>query len=192
MAPDVLNIASSLIAIGGSAGSLDALLQILPTLKLDNKTAVVIILHRKNDTDSVLTMLLDAKSAYPVAEAEDKESIIAGHIYVAPCDYHLLIEHNFSFSLDDSEKVNFSRPSIDVTFESAAYIFKECLICIILSGANADGTHGMQVAKHLKGRAIAQSPASATIPFMPQQAIDNLRIDAVLTPKEIAPFLSSL
>lgn len=109
-----------LLVVGGSAGSLDVILKVLPSIRSNFNIAIVIVLHRKNNFESVLTSLFAAKTSLPVKEAEEKDVIEPGCIYIAPADYHLLVEKNSTFSLDFSEKVNFSRPSIDVTFESAA------------------------------------------------------------------------
>ena len=189
MAQDVLNTATFLIAIGGSAGSLNVLLQLLPVLQLNDRTAVVIVLHRKNDNDSMLSELLATRAIHPVTDAGDKEPILPCHIYLAPSDYHLLIEKEHIFSLDDSEKINYSRPSIDATFETAAYAYHEDLICILLSGANVDGTGGLAIVRREGGHIIVQNPGTAVVPFMPQNAIDSSIPDAVLDPADIAGYL---
>src|ERR1700733_10706512 len=109
-----------LLVIGGSAGSLDVLLEILPHLRKDLPFAIAVVLHRKKESDSVLNDLLSGRSALPVKEVEDKQRILPATIYLAPADYHLLVEKDGWFAVDASEKVNYSRPSIDVSFESAA------------------------------------------------------------------------
>ncbi|HYG14638.1 MAG TPA: chemotaxis protein CheB, partial [Bacteroidia bacterium] len=163
--------------IGGSAGSIEALLTILPALKPGLKFPIVIILHRKYAPDSNLADLFTMKSSLPVSEVEEKESIKPGRIYIAPADYHLLFEKDGTFSLDFSEKVNFSRPSIDVSFESAAEIFDRQLVCILLSGANYDGVEGMKTALKYGATLVAQKPESAAVPVMPLQAIKALKIE---------------
>lgn len=192
MAQESLNRVPALIAIGGSAGSLHVLMQLLPVWQLPYPVALVIVLHRKNDYDSSLTELLAMKSSWPVKEAEDKEPILPCTIYIAPSDYHLFIEANQTFSLDYSEKINYSRPSIDATFETAAIAYGPRLVCILLSGANTDGTEGLKKVKEHGGRIIIQDPGTANVPFMPHHAIENTIPDAVLAPGNILPFLQQL
>jgi two-component system, chemotaxis family, protein-glutamate methylesterase/glutaminase len=175
----------SLLVIGGSAGSLDTLLQLLPALPADWQPAMIIVLHRKNDNDALLTSLLAAKTVLPVKEVEEKDVLLPGHIYLVPSDYHLLIEPDYSLTLDDSEKVNFSRPSIDVTMMSAAGVFGEQLTCLLLSGANSDGVEGLRVAKQLGAHTMAIDPKEAVVDFMPKQAIRSNVIQRVLTVSEI-------
>jgi len=166
------------LVIGGSAGSLDGILQLLPAVKNLTSLAIVLVLHRRNG-ESLLTHLLSERTSWPVKEAEEKEPIVAGTIYIAPADYHLLIEKNRTFLLDYSEKVHYSRPSIDVTFESAADVYGESLLAVLLSGANADGTDGLRRVKAAGGYTIVQDPAEAVVAYMPQHAIENGGIDAV-------------
>lgn len=192
MAQEIIGSAPFLVAAGGSAGSLDVLLQLLPNWSLPYPAALIIILHRKNDYDSSLTELLGAKSAWPVKEAEDKETITAGMVYIAPSDYHLFIEADHTFSLDYSEKINYSRPSIDATFETAATAYKERLACILLSGANADGTDGLKTVGAAGGKIIIQDVQSAGVPFMPAHALEHINPDAVLAPGRMLPFLQQL
>ncbi|MES2487743.1 MAG: chemotaxis protein CheB, partial [Bacteroidota bacterium] len=138
----------SVVVIGGSAGSLEVLLAILPRLNPLPNHALVIVLHRKTSEDSTLEDLLALKSSIPLVEVEDKTMLTAGSMFVAPSGYHLLFEKNGELSLDASEKIHYSRPSIDVAFESAAEAFGQNTTAILLSGANADGATGMQVIKH--------------------------------------------
>ena len=180
------------VLIGGSTGSLEVLLQALPALKPPLSFALVIILHRKNSTDSTLANLLSLKTSMALTEVDDKDPIRPGAIYLAPADYHLLIEQDRTFSLDDSEKVNYSRPSIDVTFESAADVYGPSLVGILLSGANADGTAGLIAIKKAGGITVAQHPDTALVAFMPQQAISNATIDHVLDLKQLTTYLNAL
>jgi two-component system, chemotaxis family, protein-glutamate methylesterase/glutaminase len=180
-----------LVVIGGSAGSLEVIIRMLQTLKNDS-LAIIIILHRKESIHSALADLLNLKTAMRVKEAEEKEFIEPGNVYLAPADYHLLIENNRSFSLDYSEKVNFSRPSIDVTFECAASIFKKDAIGILLSGGNADGVEGLKAIKKAGGYCVVQDPESALVSFMPLFAIKELEVDRTLNADELASFLSSV
>src|SRR3982750_938634 len=128
--------------IGGSSGSFDVLLHLLSHLQPLGKTAIIIVLHRKNAYDTALTDVLSYRTAIEIKEAEEKEPLLPGTIYLAPADYHLLIEKDYTFSLDASERINYSRPSIDVCFETAAEAFGQKLVGILLSGSNIDGTNG--------------------------------------------------
>ena len=125
-------------------------------------------------------------------EVDDKDPILPGRIYIAPADYHLLIEKDLTFSLDDSEKVNYSRPSLDVTFESAADVYAKGVVAIILSGANEDGSRGMAAIKASGGTIVAQDPSSAQMSVMPLHAITSNDIKLILTPAEMGPFISNL
>lgn len=178
--------------IGGSAGSLDVLLKVLPLLDPAPGFPVIIVLHRKPGADYLLTSLLASRSKLIVKEVDEKENIDNGKIYLAPSDYHLLIEKNHTFSLDSSEKVNYSRPSIDVTFQSASDVYKEKLVCLLLSGSNNDGVEGLKEAKKNGGRAIIQHPESAAVSYMPSQAELNVNIDKVLLVEEMADYINQL
>ncbi|MEO8712540.1 MAG: chemotaxis protein CheB [Parafilimonas sp.] len=181
-----------MLAIGGSAGSLDALLKIVTALPLNNYLSVIIIIHRKNDGESMLTSLLSVRTNLFVKEVEDKEIIAGGSIYIAPADYHLLIESEKMFSLDSSEKIHHSRPSIDVSFESVAEIFGAASIGILLSGANADGAEGLKKIKQAGGFTIVQNPESAEVRFMPQQALELIKPDKILDANDMADFINQL
>lgn len=183
---------TEILLIGGSAGSLDALLQFLPQLKKTISFAIVIVLHRKGDAESILTELLQSRSPIPVREIEDKEKILPSVIYLAPGNYHVLVEKEKYFSLDVSEKVNFSRPSIDVSFETAAEVYGAHTTGLLLSGANADGTEGLKRIKEVGGKALIQQPSSAEVSYMPEQALREIEADAVLTNEEIATYINRL
>lgn len=178
-----------ILVIGGSAGSLSRVLRLLPHLTKNLDLCVILIFHRKEDEESTLHDVLAHKSEYPVREVEDKDPIRKHHIYIAPADYHLLLEKDLTFSLDFSEKVNFSRPSIDVTFESAADAFGSSVRGLLLSGANADGVSGLHMIREKGGKIVVQDPKSAEVPFMPQQAVDRLNIDLLLTEFNTDEFL---
>ena len=190
MAENNIKVSERLVAIGGSAGSLEVIFRMLSSLNADLQLSIVIILHRKYSSDSTLVDLLSTKTPLRLKEAEEKELIVPGTIYLAPADYHLLIENDKSFSLDYSEKLNFSRPSIDVTFESAAEVFGKNVAGILLSGANQDGVAGLQEIKKYNGLAVVQDPATAEVSYMPQHAIDNLAIDHILPPDELSFFIN--
>jgi len=180
------------VIIGGSAGSLNVLMQILPQLHVINFFAIVLVVHRKSTDEQTFEELIELKSAVKVKRVEDKVAFLPGFIYVAPSNYHLLFEKNNTLSLDTSEKVNYSRPSIDVSFESAAEVYKNQLIGILLSGSNADGTQGLKAIKNAGGTIIVQDPSSAEMPFMPNSAIQNTTPDYVLNIQEILEFILSL
>ena len=171
---------NKVIIIGGSAGSLLALMQILPELPVIHSFAIVIVLHRKNTDEETLEQLIKLKSNITVKPVEDKVPLLPGFIYVAPSNYHLLFEKNRLLALDASEKVNFSRPSIDVSFESAAESYAHDVIAILLSGANADGTNGLQAVKEHGGLVAVQNPETAEMDYMPRYAIQNLAPDYIL------------
>jgi two-component system chemotaxis response regulator CheB len=186
---DVKN--NGLVIIGGSAGSLSAILKIFENLRSKPLVPIIIVLHRKQFQDSLLIDLLHAKTLLPVKEAEEKEPILPGIIYVAAANYHLLIEKDHTLSLDASEKVNYSRPSINVTFESAAEAYSNRLTVILLSGANSDGVESLPLVNLTGGTIIIQSPDSAEVDYMPQQAIQQGIYDNIMTPEEIGNWLSS-
>ncbi len=180
------------LIIGGSAGSLDVLFQVLPLINTDITFPIIIVLHRKAGNDDVLTRLLSFKTKMKVTEIEEKEKIREATIYIAPSDYHLLIEKDRTFSLDHSEKVNYSRPSIDVTFQSAAEVYKDKLVCLLLSGSNIDGIEGLKKVKYFGGEVIIQNPESATMPFMPSQAELNVDVDEILPIGMMANYINGL
>lgn len=181
------------VLIGGSAGSLDVVMQLLPELRPNlSNIAIILIMHRKSASENLLANLLSTRTALPLGEAEEKQSIKGGHVYIAPADYHLLIERDRSFSLDASEKINYSRPSIDVTFESAADVFGSDAIGILLSGANADGVDGLMAIKNKGGTIVVQNPASAEVPYMPEMAVARTRPDSILNKRELAEYINLL
>jgi len=181
-----------LVIIGGSAGSLNALMQILPYLSQLNGFAIVIVLHRKSTDDQTLEELIALKSSITVKIVEDKVPLVPGYIYVAPSNYHLLFERNDTLSLDISEKINYSRPSIDVSFESASEIYGEALVGVLLSGSNTDGTYGLKAIKAAGGTIVVQNPTVAEMPFMPHNAILNTSPDFVLDNQQILEFISAI
>lgn len=178
------------VLIGGSTGSIDVLLSLLPALRSPLPYALIIVLHRKNTADSNLANLFALKTSISLLEVDDKDPIVPGNIYLAPADYHLLLEQDGTFSLDDSEKINYSRPSIDVTFESAADVYGPSLLGILLSGANADGTNGLKAIKKAGGYIAVQQPESAQVGFMPRQAMLTLPVDYVLDVSEMITLLT--
>ncbi len=181
-----------LVVIGGSSGSLDALLVLLPLLKKNFALPILLVIHRSNQTDNGLTDLLAAKTSLHIKEADEKEPLLPGWIYLAPPDYHVLLETNGTLSLDASEKVHYCRPSIDVSFTSAAQVYKNNCIAVLLSGANADGAMGMKEIKQLGGRTIVQEPSEALVNYMPLQALQLSAAADVLPASAIADLLNTL
>ena len=182
--------AKQAVIIGGSAGSLEVVLSLLPVLNKDLPIALIIVLHRKSSYDSSLADLLSERTSWPTKEVEEKDMIWERHIYLAPGNYHVLIENDHSFSLDVSEKVNYSRPSIDISFESAAEVFGSNLTGILLSGANSDGVEGLiQIKKH-GGTCVAQDPNTAEVAFMPKQAVKDAPLDFIISGDKMGEFLN--
>lgn len=192
MEKDSLKQAVELLVIAGSAGSLDVILRTLPRITSTLNFPVIIILHRKASYDSSLADLLKSRTTLRVVEAEEKDRLENGVIYLAPADYHLLIENDHTLSLDYSEKIQYSRPCIDVTMESAADVFKDKLAAILLSGANSDGSRGLKIIKQAGGITAVQNPATAEVSFMPNQALQTVEIDYILEIDEIAYFINKL
>jgi two-component system chemotaxis response regulator CheB len=160
------------IVIGASAGAIEALSQILPALPQDFPLPVVIVVHLPPDHTSTLPELFAGKCRVKVKEAEDKENLNPGTVCFAPPNYHVLLENNGSLSLSSDEPSLFSRPSIDVLFESAADAFGGSLLALVLSGANNDGAHGAAAICQAGGLVLAQDPATAMSPVMPKAALE--------------------
>jgi two-component system chemotaxis response regulator CheB len=179
-----------LVVIGASWGGLNALTTVLPSLvREDLRATVVIAQHRSPESsEGVLPQLLGYSSTVPVHEAADKETIEPATIYVAPPDYHLLIEDGH-FALATDERVQFARPSIDVLFETAAEAYGARVLGLILTGANADGAAGLRSIHAHGGLAVVQDPATAEKSTMPAAALAATPVDAVLPLEEIGPFL---
>lgn len=192
MEKNALNNKCQVLLIGGSAGSLEVLSVILPQLQAIKSFSIFLILHRKSVEDSTLENLIGIKTLIPLEKVEDKIAIKLGHIYVAPSDYHLLFEKNNYLSLDVSEKVNYSRPSIDVSFESAAVAYGSKCTGILLSGANADGTLGLKAIQQMGGTIIVQNPEQAIMPFMPQNALSNLIPNHVLEISGLLQYINAI
>jgi len=192
MAQNLIPQKCSALVIGGSAGSLDVLLEIFPNLKKEIGFPIILVTHRKSGNDSLLTDLLQHRTNLKVKEAEEKVLLSPGHVYITPADYHLLIEDDQTISLDYSEKINYSRPSIDVTFQSAAEVFMEGLVCILLSGSNADGVEGLKIVNKFGGYVVIQNPLTAIMPYMPQQAVNQVKPHVVLDSHNMAEFINKL
>ena len=177
------------IVIGVSAGGLEALKKILPELPADFPVPVIVIQHRHPFSDESLEKAMDDQCRVKVEQINDKTSIKPGYVYFAPPNYHVMIEEDMTFSLTLDPAVNFSRPSIDVLFESAAETFGNKLIGIVLTGANKDGSEGLAQIKKKGGLAIVQDPDTAEVDVMPLSAIATTKVDYILKLELIAEML---
>ncbi|WP_276132166.1 chemotaxis protein CheB [Polluticoccus soli] len=180
------------VAIGGSAGSLPVVMAILKALPSKFDYSVILVIHRLKNVSSEMERILAGTTDLQIREPEDKEPIKPGVVYLAPQNYHLQIEADRTFSLDYSELVNYSRPSIDVTFECVATIFKEKAVAVLLSGANADGAAGLDKIVRRGGVGIAQDPASAEYKLMPQSALDRNKEISSQSPEHIVNYISTI
>jgi two-component system chemotaxis response regulator CheB len=169
-----------IVVIGVSAGGVEALKKLLPELPADFPVPIAIVQHLHPEQGGYMIDYFDRICKMKVSEAVDKVPVEKGNIYFAPPDYHLLIEEDMTFSLSVDEKVCYCRPSIDVLFKSAADVYDDEVLGIILTGANSDGTDGIEYIKSKGGMTIAQEPGTAYSPIMPQCAIDSGKIDKVL------------
>lgn len=181
--------AYDIVVIGSSWGGVGVLMQLVGELPTDWRLPVVIVQHQHPNAGNALERILGKLTRLPVRDVEDKDRIEPGHVYIAPANYHLLVENDFSFSLSIEAPVKFSRPAIDVTFASVARLYQRRCIGIILTGANDDGAVGIKTIKAEGGLVVAQSPASAEARSMPEAAIATGVVDAVLPPEEIVPYL---
>jgi two-component system, chemotaxis family, protein-glutamate methylesterase/glutaminase len=184
-------MAADIVVVGASRGGLRALEVLLSEMYGEFNMPVIIVQHRGKDIETGLCTYLRSKSALPVSEPEDKEPIRPGNVYLAPRDYHLLIEDK-SFALSVEPPVSFARPSIDVLFESAAQEYQERVIGVILTGSNGDGARGMAAIKQHGGITIVEDPNTAAHREMPDAALARMQPDWVLTLGEIGPKLRAL
>lgn len=180
-----------IVVVGTSWGGLSALRELIVGLPGTLGVPVVVVQHRHKQSDHLLPTLLQDETTLCVCEVEDKAPMTAGNVYVAPADYHLLIEHGF-FSLSTDEPVRFSRPSIDVTFQSAADVYGARAVGVVLTGANADGAQGLRRIVARGGLGFIQLPATAESPTMPQAAVEAVPQARVLTLTQIAAEIAAL
>ncbi len=180
------------LVIGGSAGAVGALLQLLPALPGDYPLPVLVVIHLPPDDRGTLAGLLNSQCQITVREAEDKEPITPGVAFLAPASYHLLVEPDFCLSLSQDEPVYFSRPSIDVLFESAADAYGSALTGVILTGASPDGAHGLQAVHRAGGRTFVQEPATAVAATMPEAALQACPAARALPLDQLAQALCAL
>ena len=178
--------------IGGSAGSLQVILDLVRGLERKLDFPIVLVIHRKAQSTSILQSLLQQFTDKQVIEIEDKTEIENNKIYIAPADYHLLFDSKTILSLDRSEKHHFSRPSIDISFVSASQVYKENLLAILLSGANADGIYGLKYIKNNNGKIWIQDPETAEVDYMPRHAKEQVDYDLLINPEKLCININQL
>jgi len=182
----------TVIVIGASAGAVDALSVLLPALPAQYPLAVAVVVHLPPDKKSIMAELFQPKCRLRVKEAEDKEPLAAGTVYFAPPDYHLLVEPDGRLSLSSEEPVLFSRPSIDVLFETAADALGPAVVGVVLTGGNSDGTRGLRAVCDAGGTAVVQDPTTAAVPAMPESALAACPTATALPLDRMADFLARL
>ncbi len=180
------------MVLGTSAGGVEALDKLLLALPEAFAPALLVVLHLPPSADSGLVDYFGRRCGVPVEEAEDKAPVPAGRVSFAPAGYHLLIERSERFALSIGPPVNYSRPSIDVLFQSAALAWGPQLLGILLTGASTDGAEGLRTIKAYGGATVAQRPAEATCSRMPQAGIDTGAVDQVLSLDEVRRLLCSM
>ncbi|MCK5522529.1 MAG: chemotaxis protein CheB [Thiomargarita sp.] len=179
------------VVIGSSAGGIHALSSVLAALPSEFPLPIIIVQHLHPHSDSYLAHILGTKCELKVKQADEKETI-TNAVYIAPPNYHLLIEEDRSLSLSIDKHVNFARPSVDVLFESAIYAYQDKLIAIILTGANNDGCQGVKNIKENGGYVIVQEPTTAEADAMPKAAIAATKVDKILPLEQIGPYLLAM
>lgn len=181
-----------LVAIGASSGGLEAMIVLLQNLAPSYDLPTVLVLHQRANRESGVPAMLSRYTHLAVQEPDDKQRIERGHLYVAPPNYHLLVEREKYFGLSVEAPVNFSRPSIDLLFESAAIAYGSGFIACILSGANQDGVAGAQAVKQRRGRVYVQAFDTAVVSVMPQAVARSVDVDGTFSPADLATQLMRL
>lgn len=184
--------AAEAVVLGGSAGALEVLSALLPGLGPSFTAPLIVVLHQAPDRPSLLAQVLRTRCARPVREVEDKDPVTPGTVHLAPPGYHLLIERDRHFALSVDDPVHYSRPAIDVLFESAADVYGPGLVALLLTGANEDGARGLARVQQRGGLTAVQSPDEAQVRTMPEAALRLIRPDRVLRSEEMASFLNQL
>lgn len=182
---------AEIAVVGTSWGGLAALHQILGALPSSFNLPIVVVQHRHKDSGQFLPRVLQDDTRLSVCEVEDKSPIVGGSVYIAPANYHVLVERGH-LSLSTDDPVAFSRPSIDVTFISAADTYRAAAVGVVLTGANSDGARGLKRIADRGGLAVVQRPDTAESPVMPAAALRFVPAARVLTLPEIAELLASL
>jgi two-component system chemotaxis response regulator CheB len=187
-----LNNSYKAVVIGGSAGSFQGVVKILSQLPKGFPLPIIMCLHRLKHVRNGFVEALSIKSVVQVTEPNDKEPIKKGSVYLAPANYHMSVELGNYFALSTEEMVNNSRPAIDITLGTSAYVYKEKLVGILLSGANRDGAVGMKHIHERGGVTIVQEPTECMIDTMPRAALGVTKIDYTLKIEQIVEFLKEL
>ncbi len=180
------------VVIGGSAGSFRGITKIISSIPKDFPYPIILCLHRLKHVRNGLVEALNTRSNLPIVEPYDKMPISGGTIYLAPANYHLIIELGNQFSLSTIENINYSRPSIDIILESGAKIFRQKMVGILLSGANKDGAKGMYHVKKNGGITIIQDPETCQVRTMPEAACKLTKIDHSYTIEQIISYINEL
>ena len=184
-------MAFEIVVVGTSSGGLKALQVLLSAISEEFRLPMIIVQHRGKDSESGLCDFLAKHSRLPLSEPDDKEPILDGHVYLAPNDYHLLIEDK-SFTLSTDQPIAFARPSIDLLFETAADEYSDRAIGVILTGVKTDGAQGLAKIKLRGGVTVVEDPSQAAFPEMPQAAIKASKVDWILSLQGIAVLLQQL
>lgn len=187
-----LNNSYKAVVIGGSAGSFQGVVKILSQLPKGFPLPIIMCLHRLKHVRHGFVEALSIKSVVQVTEPYDKETVKKGCVYLAPANYHMSVELGHHFALSTEEMINNSRPAIDITLASCAYVYKDRLVGILLSGANKDGALGMKSIVDRGGLTIVQEPTECMIDTMPKAALAVTKIDHVLKVDQIVSFLHEL
>lgn len=180
------------VVIGASAGGVEAVGMLLTALPQSFAAPIAVVIHVPPGNDDLLARALAPRCALPLLEASDKQPVEPGTVYVAPAGYHLLVEPSGTFALSLDEPVNFARPSIDVLFESAGHAYRDRVLAIVLTGANADGAEGLRVVRGFGGAAWVQDPESATAAAMPSAAIERAGADRIMALDDMARALAGI
>lgn len=181
-----------IVVVGTSAGGIEILSRIIPCISAESQASVLIVQHMSADSDTTFLRMMNKICKVRIKEACATEELKPGVVYFAPPDYHLLVENDGTLSLSSDEKVNFSRPSIDLLFETAAEAFGKNVTGILMTGANSDGSRGLQKIQQLGGKTIVQDPRDAQYPEMPSSALKLINPDKILSTKELLEFFSRI
>lgn len=187
-----MSLPCAAIVVGGSSGGIEALVTLLPALPTTLRASVLVVMHMPRDPNSRLLDIFKPRCPLPLREAQDQDALMPGTVYFCPPDYHLLLDRGPRAALSVDPPVHYSRPSIDVLFESAADLLGEQVVGILLSGGNEDGALGIQAIHEAGGLVIVQDPASAPVATMPLAALARVSANHVLTPAGIAALISDL
>lgn len=177
------------IVLGASAGGMTVVRDLVTSLPMDFSMALLIVQHIGDSSDGGWARLLNDRSQVTVKEADEKETVTAGTVYLAPANYHLLVEPDHTLTLTVDERVNYARPAIDVLFETAAEAYAKDLIGIVCTGGNFDGAKGLAYIKEKGGLTIVQDPETAETPAMPKAALHATEVDHVLSMEDITALL---